>query len=182
MRHKFLTAAAVALCMAAANPKAMNADTRVNPFLQPYTTQYEIPPFEQITIADFAPATEAGIREQRANLEKIINNPEAPTFDNTILPLENLSPILDRVEGVFYHYDAAMKSPAISALGEELIPMFMAASNEVMLNDKLFERIKTLRDNLKKQKLNPVQKRLVEKYYKQFAEQGAPISRKSWCV
>ena len=175
MRHKFLTAAAVALCMAAANPKAMNADTRVNPFLQPYTTQYEIPPFEQITIADFAPATEAGIREQRANLEKIINNPEAPTFDNTILPLENLSPILDRVEGVFYHYDAAMKSPAISALGEELIPMFMAASNEVMLNDKLFERIKTLRDNLKKQKLNPVQKRLVEKYYKQFAEQGAAL-------
>lgn len=176
MKHKFLTAAAIALCVAAANPDVMKADSRVNPFLQPYTTQYEIPPFEQITIADFVPAAEAGLAEQRANLEKIVNNPDAPTFENTILPMENLSPILDKVEGIFYHYDSAMKTDEISALGETLIPMFNAASNEVMLNDKLFERVKKVRETMKKQKLTPVQKRLVDKYYRQFAEQGAALS------
>lgn len=176
MKHKFLTAAAIALCVAAANPVTMNADNRVNPFLQPYTTPYEIPPFEQITVADFVPAAEAGVREQKANLDKIVNNPDAPTFENTILPLENLAPTLEKVQGVFYHYDSAMKTAEISELGETLIPMFNAASNDVMLNDKLFARVKAVYDGLKKSKLTPVQKRLVEKYYRQFAEQGAALS------
>lgn len=174
MKHKFLTAAAVALTMACATSIPMQA--RENPFLQPYTAQYEIPPFEQITTADFLPAVQAGIAQQRANLEKIVNNPEAPTFENTILPLENLTPILDRVSSVFFHYDSAMKTPEISEAAETIVPLLDDANNEVMLSDKLFARIKTLKDGLKKSKLTPVQKRVVEKYYRQFEEQGAALN------
>ncbi len=174
MRHNFLCAAAVALTMAGTCSMPMQA--RENPFLQPYTAKYEIPPFEEIQTADFLPAVQAGIAEQHANLEKIVNNPEAPTFENTILPLENLSPILEKVSGVFYHYDSAMKSPELSEAAETIMPMLDEANNEVMLSDKLFARIKTIKDGLKKSKLTPVQKRLVEKYYKQFEQQGAALS------
>lgn len=176
MKIKFLPAAALALALTTLTPAAMQAAERQNPFLQPYTAQYGIPPFDQITAADFLPAAQAGVKEQAQNLAKIIDNPAAPTFENTILPLENLSPILDRVKAVFYHYDSAMKTPAISEVGETLVPLFNNAANDVMLSEALFQRIKAVKDGLKKSKLTPVQKRLVEKYYREFAEQGAALS------
>ncbi|MBD5230613.1 MAG: M3 family metallopeptidase [Bacteroidales bacterium] len=176
MKHKFLLTSALVLGLGLSTSLPMQADAAANPFLQPYTTVYEIPPFEQITTAHFLPAVQAGLEEQKANIAKIVNNPDAPTFENTILPLENLQPILDRVGGVFSHYDAAMKTPEISELGEEIMPLFNEAENNVMLNDALFARVKAVYDNLKKSKLNPVQKRLVEKYYRQFAEGGAALS------
>lgn len=177
MKHKFFLTSALALGLGLATFFPMKADTaQQNPFLTPYTTVYEIPPFEQIKNEHFEPAVRAGLEEQKANLAKIIDNPAAPTFENTIMPLENLNPILDRVQGLFFHYDAAMKSPEISALGEVLMPLFNEASNNVMLNEALFARVKTLYEGLKKAKLTPVQKRLVEKYYRKFAEQGAALS------
>ena len=174
MKHSFFTTAAVALVTLCATPTEMQA--RENPFLQPYTAQYEIPPFEQITNADFLPAVKAGIAEQHANLEKIINNPEPATFENTILPLENLSPILEKVQGVFYHYDSSMKTPEFAAVSEEIVPLLEEAGNEVSLSEPLFARIKAVKDNAKKLKLNKVQTRLVDKYYRQFEEQGAALT------
>lgn len=175
MKHPFLTAAAVALTMVcASNTEPMQA--RENPFLSPYTTQYEIPPFEQIQTADFMPAIQAGIQEQRDNLKKIIENPAAPTFENTIMALENLSPTLDKVAAVFYHYDSAMKTPEFSEAADVIMPVLEEARNEVSLSEPLFARIKTLKEGLKKSKLTPVQKRLVEKYYREYAEQGAALS------
>lgn len=147
-----------------------------NPFLQPYTAQYEIPPFEEIKTSDFIPAIKAGIAEQEANLENILRNRAMPDFDNTILPLENLSPILDRVAGVFYHYDSCMKTPEFAEMADEAIPLLNDASNKVNLNPQLFDRIKSVYDMRDKMGLTPVQKRLVEKYYRQFAEQGAALS------
>lgn len=170
MKKPILTLAASALLMAAA-PNAMAE----NPFLKPYQTVYEIPPFEQITTADFIPAIKAGIEEQRANLDAIIKNRATPDFDNTILPLENLSPILDRVAGVFYHYDGAMNTDEFATMAEEAIPLLNEASNMINLDPQLFGRIKQVYDTRDKQKLNAVQKRLVEKYYRQFAEQGAAL-------
>lgn len=87
------------------------AETHENPFLKPYDTKYEIPPFDKITTGDFIPAIEAGSKEQDQNLRAITMNRAMPDFDNTILPLENLSPILERVQGVFYHYLEAMGTP-----------------------------------------------------------------------
>ncbi len=155
---------------------AMTAMAESNPFLEPYTSKYEIPPFEQIKTSDFIPAIKAGIEQQEQNLANILRNRATPDFDNTIVPLENLSPILERVSSVFYHYDSCMKTPEFAAMAEEAIPLLNDAQNKVMLNQQLFDRIKSIYDMRDKMGLSPVQKRLVEKYYRQFAEQGAALS------
>lgn len=164
---------AASALIAASSLTAM-ADT--NPLLPPYSAKYEIPPFEQIKTSDFIPAIKAGIEQQDENLNNILRNRAMPDFDNTILPLENLSPILERVAQIFYHYDSCMKTDEFAAMAEEAIPLLNDASNRVNLNPMLFDRIKTIYDMRDKMGLTPVQKRLVEKYYRQFAEQGAALS------
>ncbi len=168
---KFVTMTASALI--AATTMAAMADQ--NPFLAPYTAKYEIPPFEQIKTSDFIPAIKAGIEQQEENLQNILRVRSTPDFENTILPLENLSPILERVLAVFDHYDSCMKTPEFDAMAEEAIPLLNDARNKVMLNQQLFDRIKSIYDMRDKMGLTPVQKRLVEKYYRQFAEQGAAL-------
>ena len=146
-----------------------------NPFLKPYATQFEIAPYSEIEVADFIPAIKAGIEEQDRNIEAIVKNRAVPDFDNTILPLENLSPILERVASVYYHFDNALGTPEFAALADEAIPLLNDASNRVTLNDDLFSRIRQVYDRRDEMGLTPVQKRLVEKYYRQFAEQGAAL-------
>ncbi|MCH5228859.1 MAG: M3 family metallopeptidase [Muribaculaceae bacterium] len=153
------------------------ADEHQNPFLTPYTTVYQIPPFEQISIADFIPAIKAGIEQQDRNIKSITDNTAKPDFENTILPLENLSPILDRVAAVFYHYDGALSTDEFAQMAEEAIPLLNQASNNVNLNDALFQKIKAVYDNRENLNLNPVQKRVVEKYYREFEQQGAALSQ-----
>ncbi|MDE6342700.1 MAG: M3 family metallopeptidase, partial [Muribaculaceae bacterium] len=147
-----------------------------NPLLRPYTAKYEIPPFEQIKTSDFIPAIKAGIAQQEENLNNILRQRSTPDFDNTIVPLENLSPILESVASIFYHYDSCMKTPEFAEMAEEAIPLLNDANNKVMLNQQLFDRIKSIYDMRDKMGLTPVQKRLVEKYYRQFSEQGAALS------
>lgn len=174
MKKNLLTAAALAAMLAAPTLPAM-AQEHENPFLKPYTTKYEIPPFGDIKVSDFIPAIKAGIEEQKQNINSIVTNRARADFDNTILPLENLSPILERVSTIFYMYDGAMADDAFAAMAEEAIPLLNQASNDVALNDLLFQRIKAVYDNRDKLKLDKVQKRLVEKYYRQFAEKGAAL-------
>lgn len=164
---------AASLLVAASTITAM---AESNPFLEAYTAKYEIPPFEQIKTSDFIPAIKAGIEQQEQNLANILRNRATPDFDNTIVPLENLSPILERVASVFYHFDSCMKTPEFAAMAEEAIPLLNDAQNKVMLNQQLFDRIKSIYDMRDKMGLTPVQKRLVEKYYRQFSEQGAALS------
>lgn len=172
-----LFAAAMALTLASGTaPMAARAGaTDANPFLKPYTTKYGIPPFEQIKISDFIPAIKAGIEEQQQNISNICRNRATPDFDNTILPLENLSPILDRVAGVFYHYNECMNTPEFAEIADQAIPLLNDAANKMYLDDMLFQRIRQVYDNRSKLKLNKVQVRLVEKYYREFVERGAAL-------
>ena len=163
-----------ALLLAVNTTTAMAAE-RQNPFLQPYDTKYEIAPFDKITTADFIPAIKAGIEEQDRAINAIVMNRATPDFDNTILPLENLSPILERVAAVFYHYMEALGTPEFAEMSEQAIPLLNEANNKVNLNQALFDRIRQVYDSRDKLKLTPVQKRLVEKYYREFAEQGAAL-------
>lgn len=171
---KKITVMAAGAVMLAAQVPGQAAE-RQNPFLQPYDTKYEIAPFDKIETSDFIPAIKAGIAEQDQAINNIIRNRATPDFDNTILPLENLSPILERVCGVFYHYMEALSTPEFAAMSEEAIPLLNDANNKLMLNDLLFQRIKQVYDNRDKLNLTAVQKRLVEKYYRQFDEQGAAL-------
>lgn len=153
------------------------AQSSQNPFMQPYTTKYGIPPFEQIKISDFLPAIKAGIAEQDENLKNITRNRAVPDFDNTILPLENLSPILERAAGVFAIYEEALSTPEFAEISEKVVPLLNQAKNRMILDDALFQRIKQVYDNRGKMNLSPIEKRVVEKYYRQFNELGASLPK-----
>lgn len=151
------------------------AQNTQNPFLQPYTTKYGIPPYEQIEVGDFLPAIKAGLAEQDENLKNITRNRATPDFDNTILPLENLSPILERVSTVFSQYTEALSTPEFAEMAEQAIPLINQAQNRLIMDGALFQRIQSIYEMRDKMKLTPVQKRLVEKYYRQFNERGAAL-------
>ena len=170
---KFFKLAAATLCCCAAFTTM--AEEHQNPFLTSYTNKYKIPPFNQIMVSDFVPAIKAGIEQQKENIQSIVNNPATPDFQNTILPLENLSPILDRVSQVFYHYDSALSTDEFAQMSEEAIPLLNEAANQVNLDQGLFNKIKSVYDRRNDLGLDPVQIRVVEKYYRQFAEQGAAL-------
>ncbi|MDE5774592.1 MAG: M3 family metallopeptidase [Muribaculaceae bacterium] len=171
-KHPFFKLAAIATVCAALTPSLM---ARENPLLKPYPTQYEIPTYAEIELEDFIPAIKAGIEEQDRNMMNIIRNRAVPDFDNTILPLENLSPILERAASVFYHYQSALATPEFAKIADEAIPLLNDAANRVNLNEPLFNRIKDLYDNRDNRGMDAIQKRLVEKYYRSFAERGAAL-------
>ncbi|MCH5231659.1 MAG: M3 family metallopeptidase [Muribaculaceae bacterium] len=166
--------AIAALCCIALTPTIM-ADDHQNPFITPYSNKYQIPPFDQIKVSDFIPAIKAGLEEQKQNIHAIVVNRAVPDFDNTIIPLENVSPILDRVSQVFYHYDGALSTDEFAQMAEEAIPLLNEASNQFNLDEQLFNKIKAVYDRRNEMGLNPVQIRVVEKYYREFAEQGAAL-------
>ncbi len=177
MTHKLITAGIAALALSPLFATTMQSQTTSeNPFLKAYTTPYGIAPFEEITTADFIPAIKAGIEEQKANIRKIVECADPADFNNTILPLENVSPILDKVSSVYYHYDSALKTPEFDEISDEAMTLLLEADNNISLNDAIFARIKEVYDKRDKLKLTAVQKRLVEKYYREFSERGAALS------
>lgn len=171
---KLLKLAIAAVCCFATISTTM-AEAHKNPFLSPYSHKYQLPPFDSIQVSDFIPAIKAGIEQQNQNIWAITANRAVPDFDNTILPLENISPILDRAAAVFYHYDNALSTDEFAQMAEEAIPLLNEASNQINLNPQLFDRIKAVYDRRNEMGLNPVQIRVVEKYYREFAEQGAAL-------
>ncbi len=147
-----------------------------NPFLAPYTTPYEIPPFDQIAYEHYLPALEEGIKEQKAEIEAIVNNPEAPTFDNTIMALENSGRTLEKVAIVFFALDESNSSPEMVEIAETFYPEYTKAADEISMNDGLFARVKALYDGRDTLGLAPDQMRLLESTYKQFARNGALLN------
>lgn len=159
------------IACAAMSVISAQAQTSDNPFLSPYPDKYEIPPFEQIQPAHYLPALEAGIAEQNAAIKAITDNADAPTFDNTILALENSSPTLEKVAYVFFALTESNASPELDKISETFVPLYSKHSDEIMMNDALFRRVKAVYD--RRDKLEPDQKRLVDRYYKNFTRAGA---------
>lgn len=166
-------------CMAAVGAVALSgcghAD-RENPFMKPFDTPYGIPPFEEIQISDYEPAFDAGIKEAQASIDSIVSNPEAPTFDNTILPLDCLSPTLERVSSVLFALTEADSSPELTEVSEKLLPRYSAFSDEMMMNDKLFKRIETLYNNIDTAAQPLDERRAITDAYNQFVLRGALLS------
>lgn len=146
---------------------------RQNPFMSPYTTPYEIPPFEDILIEDYVPAFDAGIAEAKTAIDSIVNNPEQPTFSNTILALDNISPTLERVMSVLMSLTEAHSSDELQAVSEELLPRYTAFSDEMMMNAALFDRVKNLYDRRDSLGLAHDETRALEETYKSFVRNGA---------
>ncbi len=165
------SAAIVAGCALTSN-HAM-AQQRQNPFLVKYDTPYQIPPFDRITVADYLPALKAGIAEQQKAVDAIVNNPEAPTFSNTIVALDHSGPILEKVCMVFFNLDESNSTPEMTAVGEEFYPLYSAHTDEISMNPGLFRRIKTLYDNRTSAGYTRPQMLAVEKAYKDMVRSGA---------
>ncbi|MDE6360461.1 MAG: M3 family metallopeptidase [Muribaculaceae bacterium] len=149
---------------------------RENPFMSAYDTPYGIPPFEEIQISDYEPAFDAGIAEAKASIDSITANAEAPTFDNTILALDNLSPTLDRVVSVMFALAEADASPELAAVNEKLMPKYTAFTDEMMMNQALFARVKTLYENIDTVNQPLDERRAITDTYTQFVRRGALLS------
>lgn len=148
----------------------------VNPFLSPYETEFEIPPFDQIQIDDYMPAFEAGIREANAQIDSIVSSNEAPTFENTIEPLSNLSPTLDRVMSVLMSLTEADSSDELTAVSEKIMPQYTAYLDGVMMNQGLFRRVEAVYNAIDTAKQPLDERRAIEDTYRQFVRNGAKLS------
>ncbi len=141
-------------------------------FYTEFDTPYGTPPFDEITNDDFKPAFERGIEQQAKEIEAIVNNPEEPTFENTIVAFDNSGAILSRVSRVFYGLKGAENNDEIQALAEELSPILSEHSDNIKLNSELFERINTLHKNADNLNLTTEQYRLLDENYKSFVRSG----------
>lgn len=163
-------------CMAAAGATFLagcGKQERENPFMKPYDTPFGIPPFEEIQISDYEPAFDAGIAEAKAAIDSIAANPDVPTFDNTILPLDNLSPTLERVVSVMFTLAEADSSTELTEVTEKLMPKYTAFTDEMMMNPALFARVKTLYENIDTINQPLDERRAITETYEQFVRRGA---------
>ena len=167
MRKLFTTMIAAACLSACTN--------RENPFLTDWNTPYGIPPFQEIQVDNYIPAIQAGIEQQKKEIEDIVNNQDAPTFDNTILPLELSGEILRKVSGVLYNVSETDRTPALDSVMELAIPMMSEHSDNLSFNKGLYERIAQLYKG-DQSGLTREQQMVLKKYYEEFERNGVGLS------
>jgi len=187
MKNNILTASALALATASAQP-ASSAPVAATSALSamPLLASWKgpdggVPPFDQVKVADFKPAIEAGIAAQFKEIDAIADNPAAPTFDNTIVAMEKAGRPLGRALTVFFIYSSNMSSPDYQKVEEEMSPKLAAAQDKVTQNTKLFARIDAVYNSPEKAKLTPEQQRLVWKYWTDFSQAGAKLNTAGTC-
>ena len=144
-----------------------------NPLLEKSDLPNYAPPFDKIKVEHYMPAVQAAIEEARANIHKIRDNEEEPTFENTLEAMESASEILGQATSVFYNQLSAMGGDELHALATEIGPISAKFSNDIMLDEKLFARIKTLHDKINDLDLTPEQHTLLDDTYKGFVRSGA---------
>lgn len=150
---------------------------RINPFFLPYDTPHYTVPFNRITLADYEEAMMEGIRREDEQIEKIINNPDEPTFENTIIPEDEVKgrkhyyDLLSRVESVFFNMLSAETNDEMDALAQKMSPILTKHGNDVSLNPKIFERVKYVYEH--HGELTPEENCLLDKSYEGFVRSGA---------
>ncbi len=160
----------------AATTAATQSAQQANPFFAESPLPLHYPQFDKIKDADFAPAFDAGMAQQLQEVEAIANNPAAPTFENTLIALENSGAVLDRATTVFFSLIGADTNDARKKLQADYSAKFAAHGDAINLNGKLFSRIETLYNDRAKLGLDAEGLRLVEKYYDNFVRAGAKLS------
>lgn len=156
----------------------MNENT-TNPFLiKNYNTPHNTLPFNLIGIEHYEPAIEEGIKEEMDEINRIIENTEKPDFENTIAALDKSGETLEKVTNMLGNMLNAESTDELQELAQKVMPRLTEHSNNISLNEKLFERIKAVKDNAENENLNGEQKMLVDKYYKSFVRNGALLDEK----
>lgn len=148
----------------------------MNPFFKAYTTPYQVPPFDLIKNEHFKPAILEGIKQHEAEINAIANSSAKPTFENTIVAMDKAGALLTRVSSVFYNLNSANTNDEIQKTAREISPEMAAHSDNIILNQKLFSRVKQLWDTKESLKLSSEQAKLLEKTHKSFVRSGANLN------
>ncbi len=155
---------------------AENNSDNMNPFFEAYDTPFEVPPFDKIENQHFTPAIEEGIVREQAEIDEITNNPEDPTFANTIEAMEKSGELLSKVNTVFFNLNSANTNDTLQTIARDMAPELSKHGDNISLNEKLFQRVKTVWDNKDQLDLNQEQQKLLEKTYKSFVRSGANLN------
>ncbi|MGX5680106.1 M3 family metallopeptidase [Schumannella luteola] len=147
-----------------------------NPFFEPSTLPYGMPPFAEIRDEHYKPAFEKGMTDQLAEIQNITRRRDMPTFENTFIPLEQSGQLLERVATVFFNKASADSNDYTNELEEEIAPLLAAHSDAIKLDSQLYWRIKTVYENLENLPLDAESKYLVERYYIEYTVAGAGLS------
>ena len=145
-----------------------------NVFLQEWDTPYGIPPFDKIKLADYMPAIKAGMEQQNAEIQAIIDNEEAPTFENTVAALDRSGAILDKVTAVLFNVSESDYSPELNAIVEEATPLISAHGDNIMMNPALFARVKAVYE-ADQSDLSREQQMLLKDLYERFVRNGVGL-------
>ena len=175
--NKALMAAGLAVVLGAcsSSKKSDVAETTPNPFFTEYTTPFGVPPFDKIEVAHYKPAFLKGMEEHKKEIDTIVNNTEEPTFENTIVALDQSGELLNKVLYAFGGQSSVNTTDEIQELEQELYPLFSAHSDDISLNPALFARVKAVYDNQASLGLDKEQKKLLEETYKGFVRGGANL-------
>ena len=163
---RIISIISIALVMAACSEK--------NPFLAEWDTPYGIPPYEEIEVEDYIPAIQKGIEQQNAEIEAITSNPDAPTFENTIVPLELSGGILSKVSGVLYNVSETDRSDSLDAVMSQAIPLLSEHGDNINFNKELYGRIATIYEG-DQSALTREQQVVLKKYYDSFTRNGIDL-------
>lgn len=143
---------------------------------QYFNTKHNTAPFSQIKIEDYFPAFQEGIALAKAEIDSIVNNQEAPTFENTILAMEFSGEILDRLSSIFFNLNSAETNDEMQKIAQEVSPLLAEFGNDITLNAELFAKIKAVYNQKESLNLNPEQTTLLDKKYKSFSRNGANLA------
>lgn len=148
---------------------------RQNPLLETYDTPYHTPPFSKIQLCDYEPAFQQAIKEARQEIEAIIENPEVPSFANTIEALDAGGERLNSISSIFFNLNSACTNDEMQAIAQRVSPLLTEYSNSITMNPELFQRIKNVYDNCDRQQLTPEQNTLLDDTYRMFVKGGANL-------
>lgn len=143
--------------------------------LSKFTTKHNTAPFSQIKIEDYFPAFQEGIALAKAEIDAIVNNPEAPTFENTVVAMDYAGDTLDRLSSVFFNLNSAETNDEMQKIAQEVSPLLSEFGNDITLNAALFAKIKAVYEQKEKLNLTPEQTTLLDKKYKSFSRNGANL-------
>ncbi len=163
------------LGLAACNTQKEQVADNGNPFFSEFDTPFHVPPFDKIKAEHYMPAFLEGMKQEKAEIEAIVNNPDAPTFENTVVAYTRAGSFLGRVSSVFGGLSSANTNDELKAIAKELSPLRSAHSDEIRLNPVLFQRIKTVYEEREKYNLEPDALFMLENLYGSFVRNGANL-------
>lgn len=151
-------------------------ETMANPLLETFNTPYGVPPFDKIKNEHFLPAFKEAMAKHNQEIDAIINNSQEPTFANTIESLEYAGALLNDVATIFFNLNSVNTSSELQAIAREAAPLLSAHSDEIIMNEKLFKRVKTVYENKGRLQLNSIETKLLDDTYRNFVREGANLS------